>query len=108
MKFTKSNMAYNREDMIDFARKSENVFYKSALMAYDTASEVVALAEAERDAAFEKLAMQIKLMDDDTYSRSALDADELSGLTKGDKIMYLISKGKFRLGHTRICLDDDA
>jgi hypothetical protein len=102
MKLTKTNLHRNRDDMIDFVRQSDNEFYKAALAEYDTANEVVQLAKAERDAAFDKLAMNVKLCDGEAYAAIALDMDHLDRLEGGKKILYLIKKGKFRTGHTEI------
>jgi hypothetical protein len=108
MKLTKDSMELNRDDMVDFARNSGNVFYRKALSEYDTAQEVYELAKAERDAAFHKLAMQIKLADSEEYIRIGLNWDEMNKMDPGQKIAYLISKGKFRLGHTNICKVGDS
>jgi hypothetical protein len=103
MKLTTSNMERNREDMVDFARQTGNEFYTASLAAYDTAQEVFEMALAERDAAFHRLAMQIKLADADQYIKVGLDWEEMDTMDGGEKIQHLISKGKFRLGHTYAC-----
>lgn len=96
-------MERNREDMVDFARNSGNAFYTSAIGAYDTAQAVFELAMAERDAAFHKLAMQVKLADSEEYIKVGLDWDAMDNMDPGEKIQHLISKGKFRMGHTDVC-----
>lgn len=96
-------MLRNREDMVDFARQSGNEFYAAALAAYDTAQQVMDLAQEERDAAFHKLAMQIKLADSEAYIKVGLDWDAMDKMDPGEKIQHLISKGKFRMGHTDVC-----
>lgn len=106
MKLTKANMERNREDMVDFARNSGNEFYANALSAYDTAQEVFEMALTERDAAFHKLAMQIKLADADEYIKVGLDWDAMDDMSGGEKINHLISKGKFRIGHTALVEKD--
>lgn len=103
MKLTKVNMDRNREDMVDFARNSQNPFYRESLANYETAQAVFELARAERDAAFHKLAMQIKLADADEYIKVGLDWDEMENMDGGEKIAYLIKKGKYRIGHTQAC-----
>lgn len=106
MKLTKENMERNREDMVDFARSSGNVFYTKALAELDVAQEVYDLAKAERDAAFHKLAMQVKLADSEAYIKVGLDWDAMDKMSGGEKIHHLISKGKFRMGHTAIVEKD--
>lgn len=108
MKLTKANMERNREDMVDFARNSGNAFYTSAIGAYDTAQAVFELALAERDAAFHKLAMQVKLADAEEYIKVGLDWDAMEDMQGGEKIAYLIKKGKFRIGHTYACKVGDS
>ena len=103
MNLTKKTMERNREDMVDFARQSGNVFYSKALADYDTAQEVFELAKAERDAAFHKLAMQVKLADSEAYIKVGLDWEAMDKMDPGEKIAHLISKGKFRMGHTGVC-----
>lgn len=103
MKLSKDSMLRNREDMVDFARQSGNVFYAKALAEYDTAQAVMDLAQQERDEAFHKLAMQIKLADSEAYIKVGLDWDAMDRMDPGEKIQHLISKGKFRMGHTDVC-----
>lgn len=103
MKLNKATMERNREDMTDFARSSGNVFYTKALAELDTAQEVYELAKAERDAAFHKLAMQVKLADSEAYIKVGLDWEAMDQMDPGEKIAHLISKGKFRMGHTEVC-----
>lgn len=99
-------MDRNREDMVDFARSSQNVFYAKALAEYDTAQEVHQLAKAERDAAFHKLAMQVKLCDSEEYIKVGLDWEAMDAMSGGQKINHLISKKKFRIGHTALLEKD--
>lgn len=106
MKLSKANMERNRDDMIDFARSSGNVFYAKALEACDTAQAVYEMAKEERDAAFHKLAMQIKLADSEAYIKVGLDWDAMESMSGGEKINHLISKGKFRMGHTALVEKD--
>jgi hypothetical protein len=64
------------------------------------------MAKAERDAAFHTLAMQIKLADADEYIKVGLDWEAMDSMSGGEKINHLISKGKFRIGHTALVEKD--
>jgi len=102
MKLSKKNMDDNRDDMVFFAKNAGNVFYDKAVAEYETAKEVLNLAQAECDAAFHKLAMQIKLCDSEEYAKIGIEWSALEDLPGASKLKYVITNGKFRIGQTAI------
>lgn len=106
MKLTKRNLDANQTDIADFARSSGNEFYASALAAYDTAMAVLDLAVQERDAALQKLAMQVKLCDADAYAKFGIDWDAMDDMSGGEKLIHLMSKGRYRYGQTSLVEKD--